>query len=381
MTTRLTQTPGPYSMPRPRVVWGGGTDANTTQSSLTTAALELAAEGLPVFPCNSDKKPIVEGGFKSATQDPGVIREMFARGGAALIGIPTGPASGHVVIDVDPRHGGDAWLRENQNRLPSTLTHGTPRGGVHLVFRAPDVGVRNSQGRIALGVDVRGAGGYAIVPPSEGYTIKHSGAPADMPPWLIKACLKPDPPPPPPPHPIRPPLVGDGTLYGLKALSEECAAIHQAPFGQQEMTLNKAALKIGGLVAATTVLTIPRPAKESIAKVDIPSGPNCWSHKSTFALKPPEPCTKMTVGNRPEPRAIRNTPAIVVGRPYASPFNNCSSDIVRVCTGVASTRAARSFDGLSAETATVCPTVTASISSPIITDRLIASSSQPLGVR
>ena len=97
------------------------------------------------------------------------------------------------MIDVDPRHDGDVWLSENQNRLPSTLTHGTPRGGEHLAFRdPPDVEIRNSQGRIAPGVDVRGTGGYVIVPPSEGYTIKHNGPLADMPHWLVTACLKPN---------------------------------------------------------------------------------------------------------------------------------------------------------------------------------------------
>ena len=74
------------------------------QSPLTSAALALAARGLPVFPCNSDRKPIVEGGFKSASRDPELIGKMFARSGATLIGIPTGRASGRVVIDVDPRH-------------------------------------------------------------------------------------------------------------------------------------------------------------------------------------------------------------------------------------------------------------------------------------
>jgi putative DNA primase/helicase len=221
------------------------------QASLTSAALALAASGLPVFPCNARRKPIVEGGFKSATRNPDVIREMFARGGAALIGMPTGRASGHVVIDVDPRHGGDAWLRENQNRLPPTLTHGTPRGGEHLTFRdPPEVEIRNSQGRIAPGVDVRGTGGYVVVPPSKGYTIKHNGPLADMPQWLLTACLKPERPPPPPPGPRRPPLDHDGTPYGLKALTEECIAIHRASFGQQEITLNNAALKIGSLAAA-----------------------------------------------------------------------------------------------------------------------------------
>jgi hypothetical protein len=224
-----------------RTFWG--------RQPLASSALALAASGLPVFPCSTDKKPIVEGGFKSATQDPKLIHEMFSRPGAALISIPTGRASGRVVIDVDPRHNGDAWLRENQNRLPSTLTHGTPSGGVHLIFSDPlDVEIRNSQGRLAPGVDVRGTGGYVIVPLSEGYTIKHNGPLADMPRWLVAACLKPERPP--PSGPRRPPLDHGGTPYGLKALTEECIAILQAPFGQQEITLNNAALKIGSLVAA-----------------------------------------------------------------------------------------------------------------------------------
>jgi putative DNA primase/helicase len=138
----------------------------TAQASLTSTALNLAASGLPVFPCNARKKPIVRGGFKSATRDPDVIHAMFARPGAALIGTPTGRASGRVVIDVDPRHNGNAWLSENQNRLPPTLTHGTPRGGEHLTFcDPPEVEIRNSQGRLAPGVDVRGTGGYVVVPP------------------------------------------------------------------------------------------------------------------------------------------------------------------------------------------------------------------------
>ena len=142
------------------------------QASLTSAALALAASGLPVFPCNSDKGPIIEGGFKKATRNPDVIREMFARDGAALIGMPTGRVSGWVMIDVDPRHGGDVWLNENHNAIPPTRTHGTPRGGEHLAFRdPPDVEIRNSQGRIAPGIDVRGTGGYVVVPPSNGYTI------------------------------------------------------------------------------------------------------------------------------------------------------------------------------------------------------------------
>jgi hypothetical protein len=90
---------------------------------------------------------------------------MFSRLGATLIGIPTGRTTDRVVIDVDPQHGGDIWLNKNKEAIPPTLTHSTPRGGFHLIFRnPPEMEIRNSQGRIASGVDVRGTGGYAIVP-------------------------------------------------------------------------------------------------------------------------------------------------------------------------------------------------------------------------
>jgi hypothetical protein len=90
------------------------------------------------------------------------------------------------VIDVDPQHGGDAWLSANKSRLPPTLTHKTPSGGAHFLFRdPPEAEIRNSQGRIAAGVDVRGTGGYVIVPPSTGYSVTHNGALAEMPQWLI----------------------------------------------------------------------------------------------------------------------------------------------------------------------------------------------------
>jgi hypothetical protein len=57
-----------------------------------------------------------------------------------MIGVPTGRASGLVVVDVDVKNGaqGDAWLQENAEALPETRTHRTQSGGLHLVFRAPE---------------------------------------------------------------------------------------------------------------------------------------------------------------------------------------------------------------------------------------------------
>ena len=101
-------------------------------------ALALAATGLPVFPCTADKKPAIPrakggNGFHDASTDPDWIRELWDLAGAAgqLVGVPTGSASGFDVLDIDPRHGGDAWEIENSDRLGETRMHSTPSGGRH----------------------------------------------------------------------------------------------------------------------------------------------------------------------------------------------------------------------------------------------------------
>ena len=225
------------------------------EPSLADAAIAL---GVPVFPCDADKKPLPgTRGFKDASAEPGVVRAMFAQTGAALIGMPTGAASGVVVVDVDMGHGaqGAAWLDANTERLPQTRTIRTRSGGLHLYYVAPlDDVVRNQQSKIAPNIDVRGAGGYVIVPPSEGYSVADNAAPAAIPKWLLPVLVPPPvrtyaPSSPPPSGSRRPTPQHGGTAYGMAALADECEAIRCAPFGQQEHTLNAAALKIGSLIA------------------------------------------------------------------------------------------------------------------------------------
>jgi hypothetical protein len=213
---------------------------------------EIAAGlGLPCFPCDAEKRPLVAGGFKSAAFDRSSIAAAFRKPNAVMIGVPTGKVSGWVAIDVDIKgsNSGMAWLETNAAALPPTRTHRTRSGGLHLIFRYPtDTEIRNSAGRLAPGIDVRGEGGYIIVPPSPGYAVADPIEPAEMPGWLIHACMKPDPPPRQTTEP-RSPRSDGGTHYGLAALADECNAIRAAPFGEQETTINAAALKIGSLVS------------------------------------------------------------------------------------------------------------------------------------
>jgi hypothetical protein len=93
---------------------------------------------------------------------------MFANVAAVMIGMPTGEASGIVVLDVDQKENrqGMDWLNENSHRMVQTRTVRTGSGGLHIYFRHPGRQVKNQNDKIAPGIDVRGDGGYVIVPPT-----------------------------------------------------------------------------------------------------------------------------------------------------------------------------------------------------------------------
>ena len=136
--------------------------------SLLTAALDYARGGLPVFPCRrADKSPLTRHGFKDATTDTQQIRNWWREWSDAMIGMPTGRVSGIDVLDLDLKP--DEYIdgREfvpNWRELSPVIVR-TPSGGVHGWFKSAGT-IRSSSDQIAPGVDTRGEGGYAIVPPS-----------------------------------------------------------------------------------------------------------------------------------------------------------------------------------------------------------------------
>lgn len=98
------------------------------------------------------------------------VKNWWRENPGASIGIPTGRASGWVVLDVDIDKGGDASLTaliERIGGIPETLTARTGSGGTHFFFECPlDVEIRNSAGKLGVGLDIRGEGGYVIAAPS-----------------------------------------------------------------------------------------------------------------------------------------------------------------------------------------------------------------------
>lgn len=148
------------------------------------------------------KHPLTKNGVCDATNDLSVINEWFTRWPNANIGIATGKLSGVVVLDVDPRHGGNVALEElekKHGKLPVTVESITGGGGSHLFFRYPGITIRNSAGKVGSGLDVRGDGGYIVAPPGshlsgnnycwkDGFVVGEMTL-AEIPEWLKELML------------------------------------------------------------------------------------------------------------------------------------------------------------------------------------------------
>jgi hypothetical protein len=138
---------------------------------LPKAALAYAKRGVPVFPCEPGaKRPLTRNGHWDTTTDPRVIGRWWKRWPSANLGVPTGKKSGFVVLDVDLDAGGPESLANLEGAsvpAPKTARVRTGGGGIHIYFRYPSgAGIRNSAGLLGSGLDVRGEGGYVVVPPS-----------------------------------------------------------------------------------------------------------------------------------------------------------------------------------------------------------------------
>jgi hypothetical protein len=140
------------------------------------SALSLAAQGVAVFPCRCrDKIPATAHGLKDATTDPEQITAWWTEQPGYNIAVATGAISKIFVVDVD---GPDAELELQRLSLPATVQTITARGK-HYFFKYPSVPIRNSASKVARGVDIRGTGGYCIVPPSvheSGHVYRWAGA-------------------------------------------------------------------------------------------------------------------------------------------------------------------------------------------------------------
>ena len=130
-------------------------------------ALRYAARGFAIVPV-IDKKPAIARWPKLASTDPARIRKWWAKWPDASIGIVT-IRSGIVVLDVDPRNGGNESLDRlvaiaGRELIDAPTVHSS-QGGCHLYFVRPadhNV-VRALRAFVGPGIDLPA---FVVAPPS-----------------------------------------------------------------------------------------------------------------------------------------------------------------------------------------------------------------------
>lgn len=181
------------------------------------------------------KHPMLKSWPREATTNEETVRAWWRRYPMANIGIATGPASGVLVLDVDPRNGGDLALESllaQHGKLESTMRVETGGGGLHYYFEHPSGGIP-IRGKLAPGLDIKAGGGMIIAPPSlhasgrryawtSGFSPRDI-APAAVPSWLL-ARLSPAPKAV-PEKPARPPRHFLGDDGALDVLVRECSFV------------------------------------------------------------------------------------------------------------------------------------------------------------
>jgi hypothetical protein len=148
--------------------------------------LYLAKQGLPVFPCNpADKRPLTAHGFHDATNDLGKVEGWWRRWPNALIGTPTGHRFGVLDIDATKHPASLGWFVEHAGDLVISRRHHTRSGGFHVLLK-PNPKFTCSSGKIKLGVDTRGLGGYIIWWPAHGLDVENPTSILPVPDWLLE---------------------------------------------------------------------------------------------------------------------------------------------------------------------------------------------------
>lgn len=234
----------------------------TARSAVLEAARAYMAMGWAVFPVDG-KVPATRHGVKDASTEERLARIWFERHPDRGVALATGRPSGVWALDLDTQEAVERLveLQREHGELPRTVASRT-RKGYHLLFRMPAEGdVRNSASRVAEGIDVRGTGGYVVLPPSRHPTGTryrwHPGRgpdelrPAHAPSWLL-SLVQPD------PEPSRPEIPSGSGLptdrphrpeYVRAAIEEECLELARTPEGRRNDRLNEAAFSLGRFVA------------------------------------------------------------------------------------------------------------------------------------
>ena len=118
---------------------------------------------------NAGKHPVATNGIHSATTDADWVISLLASNPDYNLAVAMGRASGIIDLDLDSAKAIDDARALGGIDGTLSFKSGRPESGLHCLFRYPDIReedqVRNAV-EIGTKMDVRGDGGYAVVPPS-----------------------------------------------------------------------------------------------------------------------------------------------------------------------------------------------------------------------
>jgi hypothetical protein len=260
---------------------------------ITDTALEHLRAGWSVIPCGKDKKPL--GTWKKYQTDPMDCQEAQTRFKTApALAVICGAVSNLTILDFEQHS-----LELPEVKTLFELAKGVPRarsggGGIHLFF------AHSSERNKPLELngqhigDVRGEGGYIVLPPSahpSGNTYE----------WIVKpdSNLEQIPvaiqqileamgktkdlgkiAPSKPTLTTKPSSDGASRKYVLSAFEQECLAVRNAPEGMGNHQINSSAFALGQLIGAGVL-------SESEVRAGLENAVNSWAK--------PDPSAQTTI--------------------------------------------------------------------------------------
>ena len=276
-------------------------------TTILDEAISYASQGWHVFPV-ADKQPLVKWRDESTDDQSKIVGMDWSR--ATGIGLDCGK-SGIVVIDVDDVNAVPK-LAEKLGWDPvedNTYVSYTGGGGYHIFYKAGEQSVRNSASKVVQGIDVRGDGGYVVLPPSDhssGMIYRWYRQPEEgirpIPEKLVELLNYREQ----APEPAVPTLSVSHEKWGMAVLAEEAAIIESSAPGTRNSTLFEHAVYVYDVVKGGHLDKVVADARLEAAAVRVGLGSGETAGTLSSAWNTAEARHPI---ERPAPQPIGTTPS------------------------------------------------------------------------